>query len=239
MAVNPNRVACGCRRIESRQRGELNPAGQPIIAVLPFENLSAERDNDYLVDGLTDEIIRNLSVIQGLQVRSRTSSFAFKNRPRNLREVGEQLGANLVVEGAVSRSENRLRVNAQLIQVAGDVPLWAEQFDREINDLFAIQSDISRAIVNKLRLSLSVGQRRYDVNIDTYIFYLKARALVGRRGEQNARAAAELFQQVIKSDPAFAPAYAGLADAYGLMSHATLAPGIAEAALLGNNASSA
>ena len=93
------------------------------------------------------------------------------------------------------------------------------------------RDEISRAIVNKLRLTLGTGQRRYDVNIDTYILYLKARALVGRRGEQNARAAAELFQQVVKSDPAFAPAYAGLADAYGLMSHPTLSPGIVEAAL--------
>ena len=199
--------------------------------MLPFENLSAERDNDYLVDGLTDEIIRNLAVIQGLQVRSRTSSFAFKNGPRNLREVGEQLGANLVVEGSVSRSGNRLRVDAQLVQVAGDVPLWAERFDRELNDLFAIQSEISRAIVNKLRLTLGTGQRRYDINIDAYILYLKARARLGRRGGADAKAASELFQQVVQKDPVFAPAYAGLADAYGLMSHPTLSPGIVEAAL--------
>ncbi len=206
--------------------------GQPVIAVLPFENLSAVRDDDYLVDGLTDEIIRSLAIVQGLQVRSRTSSFAFKDKQRNVREVGEELGANLVVEGSVLRSGNRLRINARLVQVAGNVPLWAERFDRELNDLFAIQSEISRAIVNKLRLTLGTGQRRYDVNIDTYILYLKARALVGRRGEQNARTAAELFQQVVKSDPAFAPAYAGLADAYGLMSQPSLAPGIVEAALL-------
>ena len=117
-------------------------------------------------------------------MRSRTSSFAFKDKPRNVREVGEQLGANLVVEGSVLRSGNRLRIDARLVQVAGDVPLWAERFDRELNDLFAIQDEISRAIVNKLRLTLGTGQRRYDTNVDTYILYLKARALVGRRGEQ-------------------------------------------------------
>jgi TolB-like protein/Tfp pilus assembly protein PilF/predicted Ser/Thr protein kinase len=203
----------------------------PVIAVLPFKNRSAEPGSDLFVDGLTDEIIRNLAVIRGLRVRSQTSSFAFKDKPRNLREVGDQLGANLVVEGSVLRSGNRLRINAQLVQVAGDVPLWAERFDRELEDVFAIQDEISRAIVNKLRLTLGTGQRRYDIDIAAYHLYLKARALVGRRGPVHPKAASELFQQVITRDPAFAPAYAGLADAYALMSHATLSPGVVESAL--------
>ena len=109
---------------------------------------------------------------------SRTSSFAFKDKPRNLREVGQQLGANLVVEGSVLRSGNKLRINAQLVQVAGDVPLWAERFDRELKDVFAIQDEISRAIVNKLRLTLGRGQRRYDTNLEAYELYLKAHALL-------------------------------------------------------------
>ena len=121
--------------------------------MLPLKNLSAESDSDYFVDGLTDEIIRNLAVIEGLEVRSRTSSFAFKDKPRNLRDVGEQLGVNLIVEGSIMRSGSRLRINAQLVQVAGDVPLWAERFDRELKDIFAVQDEISRAIVNKLRLT--------------------------------------------------------------------------------------
>src|SRR5262249_12260478 len=146
----------------------LSPVGQPVIAVLPLKNLSAEPESDYLVDGLTDEIIRNLAVIQGLQVRSRTSSFAFKDEPRNICDVGQQLGANLVVEGSVLRAGNKLRVNAQLVQVAGDVPLWADRFDRELKDVFAIQDEISRAIVNKLRLTLGRGQRRYDTNVEAY-----------------------------------------------------------------------
>jgi serine/threonine-protein kinase len=208
-----------------------NPTGRPVIAVLPFENLSAEQDNDYLADGLTDEIIGSLATVPGLQVRSRTSSFAFEDKPRNLREISEQLGVNLIVEGSVLRSGNRLRINVQLVQVAGDVPLWAEQFDRELNDIFAIQNEISRAIVTSLRLTLGAGPRQFDSNIDTYILYLKARALVGKRGGADAKAAAELFQQVIATDPAFAPAYAGLADAYGFMSHSTLSPGVVEAAL--------
>ena len=153
----------------------VSPAERPIIAVLPLQNLSAEPDSDYFVDGLTDEIIRNLAAIKGLEVRSRTSSFAFKGKPRNLRDVGQQLGVNLVVEGSIMRSGSRLRINAQLIQIAGDVPLWAERYDRELNDVFAIQDEISRAIVNKLRLTLGGGQRRYDTNFEAYEAYLRGR----------------------------------------------------------------
>ena len=196
----------------------VSPAERPMIAVLPLQNLSAEPDSDYFVDGLTDEIINHLAVIKGLEVRSRTSSFTFKNKPRNLQEVGEQLRVNLIVEGSVMRSGSSLRINAQLVQVAGDVPLWAERFDRELKDIFAIQDEISRAIVNKLRLTLGRGQRRYETNLEAYELYLTARAVVARRGTASAQKAAELFEQVIAKDPAFAPAYAGLVDAYAFMS---------------------
>lgn len=195
-----------------------SPAERPIIAVLPLQNLSAEPDSDYFVDGLTDEVIRNLAVIKGLEVRSRTSSFEFKDKPRNLRDVGQQLGVNLVVEGSVMRSGSRLRINAQLIQIAGDVPLWADRFDIELEDVFAVQDEISRAIVNKLRLTLGRGQRRYETNLEAYELYLRGRALVARRATSNAQKAAQLFEQVIERDSAFAPAYAGLVDAYAFMS---------------------
>ena len=196
----------------------VSPAERPIIAVLPLQNLSAEPDSDYFVDGLTDEIIRNLAVIKGLEVKSRTSSFAFKGKRRDLRDVGQQLGVNLVVEGSILRSGSKLRINAQLVSIAGDVPLWAERYDRELKDVFAIQDEISRAIVNKLRLTLGRGQRRYETNLEAYDLYLKGHALAVRRGTVNAQKAAELFDQVIERDPAFAPAYAGLADAYAFMS---------------------
>ena len=211
----------------------VEPAAEPIIAVLPFENLSSEPDSGYLVGGLSDEIIRNLQVIQGLHgnVRSRASSLDFKGKPRNLRDLGEQLGANLVVEGSVLRSGNRLRVNVQLVRVAGEVLLWAQQFDSELKDIFAIQDRISRAIVEKLRLTFGTGQRRYDLDIDTYLLYLKARAVLSKRGAQDTDAARDLFREVVERDSGFAPAYAGLAEAYGLLSHQTLSPGAAEAAL--------
>jgi TolB-like protein/tetratricopeptide (TPR) repeat protein len=198
---------------------------QPVIAVLPLENLSAEPDSEYFADGLTEEIIQNLAGIDGLEVKSRTSSFAFKGRPRNVREVGEQLGVNLIVEGSVQRAGSRLKVIARLVQVAGDVPLWSDRWERDntVRDIFAIQNEVSTGIVNKLRLKLGAGQRRYDTNIDTYNLYLRARAAVGKRGAQ-AQEAAQLFQQVIDRDPAFAPAHAGLADAYAFMSRYVYGP---------------
>jgi eukaryotic-like serine/threonine-protein kinase len=214
----PSALLAGFAGLNSIGAMNISPAERPIIAVLPLKNLSAEPDSDYFVDGLTDEIIRNLAAIQGLEVRSRTSSFAFKDKRRNLRDVGEQLGVNLVVEGSILRSGSRLRINAQLVQVVGDVPLWAERFDRDLADVFSIQDEISRAIVNKLRLTLGRGQRRYDTSVGVYELYLKARTLVERQGILAPREAVGLFEQVIAKDAAFAPAYAGLAGAYASMS---------------------
>ena len=191
---------------------------RPIIAVLPFENLDPRPGSEYFAEGLTDEIIRSLAQVRGMDVRSRNSSARFGANPSNLRDLGEQLGANLVLGGSVLQSGQRLRINAQLTQISGNVVLWAGQFDQELKDLFVIQDDISRAIVNKLRLTLGRGQRRYDVDLDAYEVYLQARAMVGRQGASLARRAVALFEQVIAMDPSFAPAYAGLADAYAAAS---------------------
>ena len=190
----------------------------PVIAVMPFKNLSSEPESDYFVDGLTSEVIRNLAVIDGLQVRSQTSSFFFKDRPRDLKAIGEQLKANLIVEADVLRVGNKLRINAQLVPIDSDVPLWSERFDRTLDDVFAIQDEISRAIVNKLRLTLGRGQRRYQTNLQAYELYLRAMAVRAGSGEERGiEAAVKLYQQVISIDPAFAPAYAGLASAYQAM----------------------
>jgi serine/threonine protein kinase len=186
----------------------------PVIAVLPFKNLSTDPDSDYFVDGLTDEVIRNLSVIDGLTVRSSASSFAFKNKNPGTREVSEQLNANLVLSASVLRAGTRLRINAQLVRAADDELLWSERYDRELKDVFAIQDEISRSIVNELRLKLGRGQRRYATNVEVYDLYLKARVVQARRG-RGTRQAIELVEQVVAKDPAFAPAYAALASAYG------------------------
>lgn len=181
------------------------------IAVLPLENLSDERASDYFADGLTDEIIRNLSVIEGLAVRSRTSSFAFKGKPRNMREAGKQLDADYILEGSVLRAGRRLRINAQFVRVRDDLPLWSGKFDRELSDVFAIQDEISRGIVNKLRLQLGRGRRRYETSVEAYDLYLRARALPRIQS-------IGLLEQAIAKDPSFAPAYAGLATAHAFRS---------------------
>ena len=183
------------------------------IAVLPFKNLSPEPDRDYFSDGLTSEIIRNLSNIDGLEVRSQTSSFAFKDKPAKVRDVGAQLAVKLVLEGSVRRSGDKLRITTQLVRVADDVPIWSGNFDRELKDVFAIQNEISRSIVNQLRLKLGAGQRRYNMDVETYDLYLKADTLATVHGNQ-LREAIDLYESAITRNAEFAPAYAGLAIAY-------------------------
>jgi TolB-like protein len=185
---------------------------QPVtIAVLPLENLTKDPGNDYFADGLTDEIIRNLAMIDGLAVRSRTSSFAFRGKQGTAREVGAQLKADYLLEGSALRSGTQLRVNTQLIRVRDDFTLWSGRFDRELADVFAIQDEISRGIVNNLRLNLGRGRRRYETSVEAYDLYLRARAL---QYQGKTVPSIPLFEQVIGKDPTFAPAYAGLAAAY-------------------------
>jgi serine/threonine-protein kinase len=179
-----------------------------VIAVLPLENLGGDPANSDFADGLTDEIISNLSVIERLSVRSRTSSFAFKGKPHNVQEAGRQLHADFILDGSVLRSGDRLRVNTQLVRVRDDFVLWSGKFDRELTDIFAIQDEISRGVVNNLRLRLGHGKRRYETNYEVYDLYLRARA------GQGLGKKLEIFEQVVERDPSFAPAWAGLANAY-------------------------
>jgi len=194
------------------------PTAVPFIAVMPFENLSTEPDSDYFVDGLTAEVNRNLADIDGLQVLSQTSASWFKGKPRDLRAYQAQLGVNLILEGSVLRVDNRLRANFQLARVPDDVLIWSERFDSTVDDVFALQDEISNAIATELRLTLGRGQRPYQTNLPAYEAYLRARTVVSRRGTESAQQAARLFEQVIEMDPSFALAYAGLADAYAEMS---------------------
>jgi TolB-like protein len=182
------------------------------IAVLPLTNLSQDPANDYLADGLTDEIIRNLSIIEGLAVRSQTSSFVFKGKPRNVREAGKLLEADYILEGSVLRAGQQLRINVQLVRVRDDFPLWSGRYDRELPDVLAIQDEISRGIVNSLRLKLGRGRRRYETNAEAYDLYLRARARAeDQTGLRGLESSIPFFEQTIVKDPSFAPAYAGLA----------------------------
>jgi adenylate cyclase len=177
------------------------------IAVLPLENLGGDPANADFTDGLTDEIINNLSLIEGLAVRSRTSSFSFKGKLHNAPEAGRQLKTDFILEGSVLRSRERLRVNIQLVRVRDDFVLWSDQLDRELTDIFVIQDEISLGVVNNLRLKLGRGKRRYETNQEVYDLYLRARA--GQDGER-----IEMYEQVVSKDPSFAPAWARLAMAY-------------------------
>src|SRR5262245_10925662 len=185
------------------------------IAVLPLKNLSPDGANEYFADGLTDEIIRELSVIEGLAVRSRTSSFALKSAPRNLGEVGKQLAVDYIVEGSILREGRRLRINAQLVRARDDFMLWSGEFDRELTDIFAIQDEISRGVVNNLRLKLGPTRRRYETSMEAYDLYLQAQAL-RVQGPPGTVREIDTFEQAIAKDPSFAPAYAGLGSAYAL-----------------------
>ena len=187
------------------------------VAVLPLENLAHGEASDYFADGLTDEIIRHLSVVEGLTVPSRTSSFALKGKLLNAADAGKELGADYLVEGSVMHAGDRLRVTVALVRVRDDARLWSERFDRKSIDVFAIQDEISRGIANALRLRVGSGGRRYETNLEAYDLYLRGRHLMASfptRGRPIAKPAIDYFDQAIARDPSYAIAYAGMADAF-------------------------
>jgi len=184
------------------------------IAVLPLINLSQDPSNDYFTDALTGELIRDLSIIDGLAVRSQTSSFVFKGKPQNIRDAGKQLNVEYILEGSVLRSGQQLRINTQFIRVRDDFPLWSGKYDREATDIFAIQDEISRGIVNSLRLRLGGGRRRYEASVEAYDLYLRGRAFEMQPALSGIERSVSPYEQAIAKDASFAPAYAGLALAY-------------------------
>jgi len=190
----------------------------PAIAVLPLSNLNAEQGNEDFVDGFTEEIINSLSSNQHLQVRSRASSFAFKNTQRDLAAIAAQLHVEFVLDGSVRRTRNRFHIEARLVRAHDGVTVWNDNVEGDLGDLIAIRDRITRGVVDHLGIGPGSARRAYDVNPDVYGRYLTARALVRNRGVDSAQKAVEFFRQVIARDPGFAPAYAGLADAYAYMS---------------------
>jgi adenylate cyclase len=190
------------------------PSAPTSIAVLPLLDGSQDPANDYFADGLTGEIIHDLSIIEGLVVRSQTSAYAFKGKPQNVRDAGKQLNVDYILEGNTFRAGQQLRINVQLIRVRDDFPLWSGQYDRELTDVFAIQDEISRGIVNSLRLKLGRGRRRYETSTEAYDFYLRARALEIQNAAGGRNQSTVFYEQAISKDASFAPAYAGLAAAY-------------------------
>ncbi|MBA4313676.1 MAG: hypothetical protein C0417_13720 [Chlorobiaceae bacterium] len=200
--------------IESPIRRQL-----PSIAVLPFTNLSADKEQEYFCDGMAEEIINALTQVEGLRVVARTSAFSFRGKEIDIREIGEKLNVETVMEGSVRKSGNRLRITAQLINVADGYHLWSERYDREMQDIFAIQDEISLTIVDKLKVKLLKEEKaklvkRYTDDLEAYALYLKGRYFWYRRYEGGLQKGIECFQQAIDEDPLYALAYVGIADCY-------------------------
>tara|TARA_R110000868_G_scaffold2384_2_gene17604 strand:- start:1865 stop:3709 length:1845 start_codon:yes stop_codon:yes gene_type:complete len=196
--------------------------GDASVAVLPFIDLSADGDQEYFSDGISEEILNVLVRIPGLGVAGRTSSFAFKGRNEDLRTIGEALGVNHVLEGSVRRSGSRLRITAQLIRSSDGFHIWSETYDREIADIFDIQDEIAAAVANELAVSLGLdwqsGEHGRTDDIEAYEKYLRAHQLYLLRGAENMESAAFLLQEVVARDPGFAPAWTALAGVYGAYS---------------------
>jgi TolB-like protein/DNA-binding winged helix-turn-helix (wHTH) protein/Tfp pilus assembly protein PilF len=203
-----------------RARGPL--ASEPIrsLAVLPFENLTGDPEQDYFVDGMTDAVTTDLAQVRALRVISRTSVTQYKRASKPLPRIAEELDVDAIVEGTVSRSGDRVRITAQLIQAATDRHLWAQSYERERRDVLALQREVAAAIAQAIEVKLQPDEKRRmagtraAVDPEAYEAYLKGRFYWNMRSAETSRKAVGYFQQAIERDPAYAPAYSGLSDAY-------------------------
>src|SRR6267143_828485 len=205
---------------EATQQRTKQPKGKiRSIAVLPFADLSAERDQEYFSDGVAEEILDALTKVGGLHVPARTSCFAFRGASMDAREIGKRLGVETLLEGSIRKAGNRLRINVQLVDARNGYHLWSERFDREIEDIFAIQDEIARRVLNALGLSLTEREERRflkpsTANVEAYEFYLRGRKLFHSWTRQNMEFARQMFLRAVGIDPDFASAWAGLANTY-------------------------
>jgi TolB-like protein/Tfp pilus assembly protein PilF len=232
---NAEDMLADLRRVKDTVSAEKSEADRPdaehhpSIAVLPFTNLSADPDQEYFCDGMAEEIINALTHVEGLRVVARTSAFAFKGKSGDIREIGRKLDVESVLEGSVRKAGARVRITAQLVSVADGYHIWSEKFDREMEDIFGIQDEISLAIVDRLKVRL-LGKdkaeliRHHTENLEAYHLYLKGRYFWNRRTKDALEKAIGYFKQAIEKDPDYASAYFGLADAYGILHHYGLIP---------------
>jgi len=203
------------------------PAAADSIAVLPFVNLSSDRENEFFADGITEEIINALAQIGQLRVVARSSAFSFKGKHIDPRAVGQQLSVRKILEGSVRRADNRLRITAQLIAVENAYHLWSERYDREMKDVFEIQDEIARSIAERLKItSAGIDEgplvKAGTQNVEAYQLYAKGRALLYRRGGAILRAV-QCFERTVAIDSDYALAWAGLADSYTTLGYYGLA----------------
>ncbi len=193
------------------------------IAVLAFSDMSAAKDQDWFCDGIAEEILNALTPLKGLRVAARTSAFSFKGKGEDLRSIGEKLNVTTVLEGSVRRAGDRLRITVQLSDVANGFQLWSERYDRELKDIFDVQDEIAKAIVDRLRVSLVGGKddrlvEQGTTNIEAYQLYLRGRALVDRRGA-SVPAGLDLLRAAVALDPGYSLAWAGVADALTVLAY--------------------
>src|SRR5437667_168636 len=199
------------------------------IAVLPFVNMSADKNDEYLSDGVSEELITALSKITGLQVKARTSSFAFKGKNEDIQKIGELLHVSHLLEGSVARAGNKLRITAQLIQASDGNHLWSDTYDRDMQDIFAVRSEVAQkvAAILKARL-LGEDKKQLDKkpteNLAAYNLYRQGRYYGDQVSEEGIKKAIPFFEQAIQNDPRFALAYAGMADSYVAAADAFIAP---------------
>ena len=203
----------------------LNQAEQPpaSIAVLPFTNMSGDQEQEYFSDGISEDIITDLSKIAGLTVIARNSSFTFKGRSVDIRDVGRDLGVRSVLEGSIRRAGKRVRITAQLIDATTGAHLWADRYDRDLTDIFEVQDDVTRRIVDALKITLSPAENRRltdggTPNIDAYDCYLRGREVmaVNPKNRERFEQSTKFFMRALELDPGYSQAYAGLSMAYGL-----------------------
>ncbi len=192
------------------------------IAVLPFKDMSPQRDQDYFCEGLAEELINALTQVKDLKVAARTSSFFFKGKEEDIREIGRRLDVASILEGSVQKSGDRLRITAQLICVEDGYHLWSDRFDRKTEDIFAVQDEISLAVVEKLKVELLEGEKekvtkRHTQNKEAHQLYLKGRYHWNRRSPKDMIMAVDCFQRAIDKDPEFALPYVGIADVFNML----------------------
>jgi serine/threonine-protein kinase len=202
------------------------PMLKPSIAVLPFEDLSPQKNQGYFCDGMANSIINALSHVKGLSVRARGSSFSFKGKPHNLQEIGSALNVSTVLEGTVEKAGNRIRLTAQLINVADEFLIWSEQYNQELSNVFDIQDEITKAIVENMRLQL-LGEEKvrltkhHTENVEAFSLYSQGIYYLNRRTGVALENAIDYFNQAIAKDPDYALAYVGLADSYNTINFYT------------------
>jgi TolB-like protein/Tfp pilus assembly protein PilF/class 3 adenylate cyclase len=192
------------------------------IAVLPFENLSSDKENAYFAEGIQDEILTRLANVADLKVISRTSTQHFKSAPENLQQIAKQLGVAHILEGSVQKANDQVRVNVQLINALTDAHLWAEIYDRKLTDIFTVESDIAKSVVDALKAKLTGSEqtemsKRPTESSEAYELYLKGRFFWNKRTGEDLKTASEYFQRAIAADPRYASAHAGLAQSYLLI----------------------